>query len=115
MAKIQHDLWQQSMLSVQDPVGETVCFVALQHGHKSLRNNWTAVELLVDKVNGCAMHTNTRLKRALMRLKPWKGREQGGVYVDQSPGETLHKSLRQNTHKARKHNQIGVKVADYVS
>jgi hypothetical protein len=82
MAKIQHDLWQQSMLSVQDPVGETVCFVALQHGHKSLRNNWTAVELLVDKVNGCAMHTNTRLKRALMRLKPWKGREQGGVYVD---------------------------------
>jgi hypothetical protein len=82
MANIQHDLWQQSMLGMQDPVGEALRFVALQYGHKSLRNNRTAIELLVDKVNSCAMHTNTCLKRTLMRFKPWKGREQRGVYVD---------------------------------
>ena len=72
-----------------------------QHRYDGLRQDRTMVQF-----GSHLMHRRTGefaacVQRPLMRMQPWKCRQQRRMDIDQPSGVTRHKPRCQNTHEAR--------------
>lgn len=79
-----------------------------QDGHHRLLQNGPHIKLGCDAMHGTPSKLAARVNGALMCMQTGKRRQQRRMNIDHTAFEVLHKTRRQNAHKACQHHHGGV-------
>ena len=95
-----------SVLLFQDAVGKCFDRVIIEHRNHGLANNGACVHTFVHQMDGASCALDAIFQRLLLRVQTGKGRQQGGMNVQDSLGKGPNEVRTQNAHKTRQTNQI---------
>ena len=95
------------MLLLEDPRGQRLHRVVVFHRHRALEQDWTAVQLPGDEVDGRAADLHAVVERLALRVHAGKGRQQRWVDVQDGVGERLEQRRADEPHETRKANEDG--------
>src|ERR1700675_2659969 len=89
--------------------GQQLFAIVVEHWNNSLRDDWPAVECLVNKVHRATAEFNTMFQRLLLRIKTRERRQQAWVNIENAILICREKVCRQEAHVTRKTNEINLK------
>ena len=69
------------MLLFEYARGEGLDGVIFQHGHSALRDDWTTIERLVNKVDRASTHLHAMLERLSLRIESRECRQETRMNV----------------------------------
>ena len=98
------------MLLFEYPRRETLDSIILEHGHGALRDYWTTIKRLVNKVDCAATDFHTMIERLSLRVQSGERRQKTRMNVHYPVPERLDKAWRQQPHVTRKTNKIHTKL-----
>src|SRR5439155_5330528 len=90
----------------QNARGQTFNCVALVNRHHTLRNDRSAIERLINKMNRAAGFFGALLERLPLRVEARKRRQQTRMNVQNATAIAVEKLARQHAHVASQTNQI---------
>ena len=95
----------------QNPLGERVRVVRLQHRNHPLRHDHTMIQMLIDKMDRAAGHPHAVVEGLRLRFKAGKGRQQRGMNVENAIGKSGYELRRQKPHVAGQADQLHAMLA----
>ncbi len=98
----------------EDPGRQAFHRITVEHGNRSLPNNWTAVQLAGDEMHGGAAHLDPVLEGLPLRLQARKRRQQRRMDVENGRGKRVEQDGTNQTHEPGKTHQPHVARAQRV-
>src|SRR5262245_15575366 len=83
----------------------------VMNGNGRLHHNRSMVELLRHQVHGGTGDAHAVLERLSLRVHPWKGRQQGGMDVEDAIRERIEQSWAHDPHVASKTHTVDLPSA----
>src|SRR5215203_144968 len=84
------------VLLLEDACGESLRRLTLDDRYGGLRDDRPGIQLGYDKMHRAARHFDAGSDHALMDLRSFEVRQQGGVDVDHAPLPSPHEPIAQN-------------------
>ena len=91
---------------VQNFGGERVLGVVIRDGNDGLEDNGAGVEIFVDEMDGAAGEFDAIFESLALGFEAGKGREQGGVNVEDAVGEGGDEIGGEKAHVAREADEV---------
>src|SRR5262249_54752060 len=90
----------ETVLLGQDPGRQRRLCVSFEHRDGRLQHDRAGVHALVHEVDGGPCDLGPVLERLALSVKPWEGRQERGVDVQDPPPVAPHERTREDTHVA---------------
>ncbi len=100
------------MFDSQDPFGQRLRGVIVQHRHRPLQDDRPGVDARIDQVDGAARKLDPMFDGLSMGVKPGKSRQERGVDVDDPPFKPAHKRFGQDAHITGEDDPLGAGALD---
>ena len=86
------------MLLFQNPRRQCLNRVIRKHRDFSLRDDWAAIQSLIDKMNGAAAKFRAAVQRLLLRIKSGKRWQQARMNIQNAAAIRCDKFARKDAH-----------------
>ena len=90
----------------EDARGQSVGRIAIEHGHHALRDDWSAVQRLINKMHRAAGPLDAGLDCLPLRIKSGKGGQQAWMNVQDAVSISVKKFPRKHAHVSSEADQV---------
>lgn len=98
------------MLSFENSRRKRLYIVAILHGNRFLKDDWAAIKLRIDQVDGRTGPPDAMFPCLILRVRSRKRREQGWVDIHDSVRKFAQKCLREHTHETREAHETDTSI-----